>query len=155
MLTLSEELESGGQLEEVGGSAYLTGLINQVPSSLNAEAYAQIVASNAARRAMIQAANQIAALAYDEKNEIESATEQAAKALEQAVMHASGNALVPIAMLPLRNRMTASGIVELRRRTARYCPAAFQKSGSQIGQFKPARCTPLPRVQGRARPASQ
>jgi len=32
MLTLSEELERAGQLEEVGGSAYLTGLINQVPN---------------------------------------------------------------------------------------------------------------------------
>jgi len=95
MLTLSEELERAGQLEEVGGSAYLTGLINQVPSSLNAEAYAKIIANHATRRAMIQAANQIAALAYDEKNEVESAAEQAAKALEQAVMHTSGNALVP------------------------------------------------------------
>jgi len=95
LLTLSEELERAGQLEEVGGSAYLTGLINQVPSSLNAEAYAKIIANHATRRAMIQAANQIAALAYDEKNEVESAAEQAAKALEQAVMHTSGNALVP------------------------------------------------------------
>lgn len=95
LLTLSEELERVGRLEEVGGSAYLTGLINQVPSSLNAEAYAKIIVNHATRRAMIQAANQIAALAYDEKNEVESATEQAAKALEQAVMHTSGNALVP------------------------------------------------------------
>jgi replicative DNA helicase len=98
MLTLSEELENAGHLEEIGGSAYLSGLINQVPTSLNAEAYARIVAEHATRRALIQAANQIAALAYDEKNEIENAAEQAAKSLEGALMRTSGNALVPFSV---------------------------------------------------------
>jgi replicative DNA helicase len=43
LLTLSEELEKVNQLVDVGGSAYLTSLINQVPSSLNAESYGRIV----------------------------------------------------------------------------------------------------------------
>jgi len=96
LLTLAEELERFGQLVEIGGPAYLTGLINQVPSSLNAEAYAQIVAAHATRRRMIQAANQIAALAYNEKQDIGESTEQAVKALEQIAMRTSGEALVPL-----------------------------------------------------------
>lgn len=64
LLTLSEELERAGQLAEIGGSAYLTSLINQVPTSLNAEAYGRIVEEHSIRRKMIQAANQIASLAY-------------------------------------------------------------------------------------------
>jgi replicative DNA helicase len=64
LLTLSEELERAGQLAEIGGSAYLTSMINQVPTSLNAEAYGKIVEENSIRRKMIQAANQIASLAY-------------------------------------------------------------------------------------------
>jgi replicative DNA helicase len=64
LLTLSEELERAGQLGEIGGSAYLTSLINQVPTSLNAEAYGRIVEENSVRRKMITAANQIASLAY-------------------------------------------------------------------------------------------
>ncbi|MBE0683610.1 MAG: replicative DNA helicase [Anaerolineales bacterium] len=64
LLTLSEELERAGQLAEIGGSAYLTSLINQVPTSLNAEAYGRIVEENSIRRKMINAANQIASLAY-------------------------------------------------------------------------------------------
>lgn len=64
LLTLSEELERAGQLAEIGGSAYLTSLINQVPTSLNAEAYGRIVEENSIRRRMINAANQIASLAY-------------------------------------------------------------------------------------------
>ncbi|MFM8877275.1 MAG: replicative DNA helicase [Anaerolineae bacterium] len=64
LLTLSEDLEKAGQLAEIGGSAYLTSLINQVPTSINAEAYGHIVEENSLRRRMIQAANQIASLAY-------------------------------------------------------------------------------------------
>ncbi len=50
---------------------YLTALINQTPNSLNAESYGHIVSEHAARRRMIQAANQIAALAFNEQAEIE------------------------------------------------------------------------------------
>ena len=41
LLTVSDELDRRGQLSEVGGPAYLTSLVNQVPSSLNAESYGQ------------------------------------------------------------------------------------------------------------------
>src|SRR5512143_3611724 len=39
ILTVSGELENQGQLEEIGGAAYLTALLNQVPTTLHAEAY--------------------------------------------------------------------------------------------------------------------
>ena len=42
-LTVTEELESAGQLAEIGGPAYLTALLNQVPTSLHAEAYGRMV----------------------------------------------------------------------------------------------------------------
>ena len=65
LLTLSEELDRVGLLAEIGGSAYLTSLINQVPSSLNAESYGRIVEGHSIRRRMINAANTIASLAYN------------------------------------------------------------------------------------------
>lgn len=64
LLTVSEELDKAGMLSEVGGSAYLTSLINQVPTSLNAESYGRMVEDNSLRRKMIDAANKIATLAY-------------------------------------------------------------------------------------------
>lgn len=67
ILTVSEELECMGVLQEVGGPAYLTSLINQVPSSLDADHYARIVAQYAERRDGIALANRIAAAAYDQK----------------------------------------------------------------------------------------
>ncbi len=81
LLTLSEELDKVGQLAEIGGPAYLTALVNQVPSSLNAESYGRIVEGHAIRRKMINAANQIAALAYNEKNVVDTVMDEAEKAV--------------------------------------------------------------------------
>ncbi len=80
-LTVSEELEKMGQLAEIGGPAYLTALINNVPSSLHAEAYAHIVEETAIRRRMLSAANQIAKLAYQQELGINTAMDESEKAV--------------------------------------------------------------------------
>jgi len=81
LLTLSEELERKGQLAEIGGRAFLTALVNQVPTSLNASAYAHIVEGHAIRRRMIAAANSIASVAYNEDMKIDSVMDEAEKAV--------------------------------------------------------------------------
>jgi replicative DNA helicase len=81
LLTLSEELEKTNQLAEVGGSAYLTSLINQVPSSLNAESYGRIVEGHSIRRKMITAANKIASIAYNETSTVDDVMNEAEKAV--------------------------------------------------------------------------
>lgn len=81
LLTLSEELDRVGQLAEIGGSAYLTSLINQVPSSLNAESYGRIVEGHSIRRKMITAANKIASLAYSEETIVDTVMDEAEKAV--------------------------------------------------------------------------
>jgi len=65
-LTIADELDRLGRLAETGGPAYLTSLVCQVPSSLNAIEYASIVREHAERRTGIKIANQIAQKAYDE-----------------------------------------------------------------------------------------
>lgn len=66
-LTMTSELERMGQLEEIGGPAYLTALLNQCPSSLNAKAYARKVKEQAARRAWIANSSEIATLACNQQ----------------------------------------------------------------------------------------
>ncbi len=63
-ITLSDELERRGQLEQVGGAAYLANLLNVVPTAAHVEHYARIVERTALLRRLIDAAQQIAALAY-------------------------------------------------------------------------------------------
>lgn len=80
-LTVSEELDQQGQLSEVGGPAYLTTLINNVPTSLHAEAYGRLVEETAVRRRMLDAANQIAKLAYKEDMGVDEVMNEAEKSI--------------------------------------------------------------------------
>ena len=65
-ITVTEQLDKNGKLEELGGSAYLTKALTGVPSSLHAEAYAERVRETAIRRRMLTSANELAKSAYDE-----------------------------------------------------------------------------------------
>jgi len=77
LVTLTDELERRSQLGEVGGSAYLTGLINATPTSIHVEYYARIVERTAVLRRLIGAAGEIARLAYKD-------TEDAAEVVDRA-----------------------------------------------------------------------
>jgi replicative DNA helicase len=67
-ITICDTLEARDQLALVGGAAYITSLINQVPTSANVENYGRIVERVAILRRLIHAAGQIAALGYEEAN---------------------------------------------------------------------------------------
>ena len=81
VLTVTDELEQAGQLSEIGGPAYITSLINNVPTSLHAEAYGRIVEETSIRRKMLAAANDIAKLAYQQDNSVDTVMDEAEKAV--------------------------------------------------------------------------
>ena len=56
-------------------------LVNQTPSSLNAQAYARIVEETSVRRRMLTAANEMAKLAYQEDRELDSIIDSAEKSV--------------------------------------------------------------------------
>ncbi len=80
-VTLCDELERNEQLEDLGGAAYITHLINVVPSAIHVEAYAHIVEQSAIRRRLISAASQIAQLAYQETEDVDQTVDQAEQEL--------------------------------------------------------------------------
>jgi replicative DNA helicase len=79
LLTLSEDLSQQDHLVELGGSAYITSLINRVPSALNAEAYGHIVEEYAMRRRLLAAANEVAKLAYDQDKTLDAVIDESEK----------------------------------------------------------------------------
>lgn len=64
-LTAQEDLKAAGKLADVGGASYLLNLINNTPTSVNAEVYAGLVKRAAVRRQVLRAADAIKALATD------------------------------------------------------------------------------------------
>jgi len=81
IITVSDNLRRNEFLEEVGGEAYIIGLINVVPTSINVLSYAKIVKSTAIRRRLIAAASQVASIAFDESEDID----QVLSTAEQAI----------------------------------------------------------------------
>ncbi len=79
LLTLSSKLKESGDLDRVGGMSYLTELVNTVPSSSNAEHYAEIVEKKYTMRRLIEAAEQIEKIGYDEENDLPEILDQAEK----------------------------------------------------------------------------
>ena len=65
VVTVSEELEELGTLEEVGGIAYLGELADMTPSTANSGAYGVIVKERSQQRRLIEAASDITQSAYE------------------------------------------------------------------------------------------
>jgi replicative DNA helicase len=68
-VTLKEELARAGELDDVGGPAYIASLADGVPRATNVEYYARIVKEKATLRSLIFAANKILATAYEAEQE--------------------------------------------------------------------------------------
>ena len=70
-ITVAHELMRQDKLEQIGGAAFLSHSISNVPTSLHVEYYAQIVSNAAVMRRLIAAAGQIEALGYEASPEVE------------------------------------------------------------------------------------
>jgi replicative DNA helicase len=80
-LTLKNYLQRKGELDECGGPAYLAGLADGMPRSVNIEFYAREVMEHAILRSMIVAANRILDSAYGAALDAPEALEEAERAL--------------------------------------------------------------------------
>ncbi len=95
-ITVAHELMRQDKLEQVGGAAFLSHLIGNVPTSLHAEYYAQIVSNTAMMRRLIAAAGQIEALGYEGSPDIEASLNKAEDILFKVRMRRETRDFVPI-----------------------------------------------------------
>lgn len=78
LLTLSSSLKDQDELEQIGGSSYLTQLTNAVPTAAHGEHYADIVAEKAMRRKLIKASEDITSMSFsDNTSTVQEILEQA------------------------------------------------------------------------------
>jgi replicative DNA helicase len=82
-ITLARELDRAGQLENVGGMAYLSQLIASTPTSAHAEFYAQLISRTSTMRRLINAASRISAIGYEDTDDVETTLRQAEDVLFQ------------------------------------------------------------------------
>ena len=77
ILTVSEELERRGQIEEIGGRAALADLCDRTPTAVHAKQYAKIVERKSMLRGLIGAAGRIASIGYEDPADISEAIDRA------------------------------------------------------------------------------
>jgi replicative DNA helicase len=95
-LTVVNELEQRGQLPDIGGAAFIMGLINRTPSALNTEGYGRIVERMATRRRLIEAAQQIVRVAHSEETDIDEVINRAEAAVFEVTERRLARELVPV-----------------------------------------------------------
>ncbi len=96
LILVKAELDRRGELDEVGGPAYISALIDGVPRHTNVRHYAEVVKEKARLRGLIFAANKMLSSAYaaeDPSSAILSAADVALVALQT---ESGGNGLIRI-----------------------------------------------------------
>lgn len=95
-VTTSEVLRRKGELEKIGGVAYLTRLVDVVPSTSNIVYYAGIVEEHAKRRELIRAGGTVTDIAFDIDEEIASVLDRAEQAVFAVAERRSSQALLEV-----------------------------------------------------------
>ncbi|MCM2359239.1 MAG: replicative DNA helicase [Geobacteraceae bacterium] len=91
LITLTSILKKKGELEEVGGGAYLANLVDYVPTAANIAYYCKIVKEKGVTRKLISAATEIVTRGYDDQVEVEELLDRA----QQTIFEISENKLRP------------------------------------------------------------
>jgi len=91
LITLTSMLKKRGELEEVGGGAFLASLVDYVPTAANVAYYCKIVKEKGLSRKLITAATEIVTRGYDDQVEVEELLDKA----QQTIFEISENKLRP------------------------------------------------------------
>ncbi|MEA3355556.1 MAG: replicative DNA helicase [Patescibacteria group bacterium] len=81
VVTVSEKLKSSKALKKVGGSGYLTELVNRVPTSAHVEKYAKIVKGLFTKRTLISQASKLVEDSFDESLSVSKILDNAEKTI--------------------------------------------------------------------------
>ena len=100
ILSLSERLLANGQLERVGGRAYIAELASAAPSPGNFHHYADLVSRKHVMRSLIDAAYQINEAAYDESQDTALVLDDAEK-----MIYAIGNQSAVHKFVAIKDKM--------------------------------------------------
>jgi replicative DNA helicase len=95
-LTLTEILRKKGTLDKAGGIAYITSLVDNVPTAANIQYYARIVKEKSILRSLITASTEIIADSYEAKRDVDELLEKAENRIFEISEHKIKQGFFPI-----------------------------------------------------------
>ncbi len=154
LLAVSEELRREGALEEVGGAAYLSSLMDGVPRNLNVEYYAKVIKEKALLRRLILSSAQIISASYEEKEDADELLNAAQTAIIDVSEQRTRQGFIPLGALTgpamamiekLAERREAvtgvdTGFRDLNKITAGFHPAELVIVAARPSMGKTAIC---------------
>ncbi len=81
LVTVTEKLKQKNWLDRVGGSAYLTELVNMVPTAAHIQSYCQIIKEHSLRRSLISQSTRFIEMAYNEGVDIRDVIEESEQSI--------------------------------------------------------------------------
>jgi replicative DNA helicase len=114
-VTLKEELQRSGEIDEVGGPAYIASLADGVPRATNVEHYARIVKEKSTLRNLIFAANKILTNAYEADQEADLILDEAESAIFSVAEDRLRSGFVPMRDLVKESFPKIEQLFEQRR----------------------------------------
>jgi replicative DNA helicase len=81
LITLTDQLKKNDELEAVGGIAYLSLMVNMVPTAANVKYHSHIVREKALLRGLVQSANEIASKVYEDNLDAEDLVDYAERSI--------------------------------------------------------------------------
>ena len=113
-VTVKEELTRSGELEAVGGPAYIASLLDGVPHSSNVEHYAKIVKEKAILRALIDAGGRIVTTAYEASQDVDEILDQSERLVFQIAQDQMRAGFVPLRTIADQSLKTIERLSEHR-----------------------------------------
>jgi replicative DNA helicase len=137
ILSLSEEVQRAGLLEDVGGMAYISALLDGVPRNLNVEYYAQIIKEKALLRRLIVSSAKIISDSYEQKED----ADELLNAAQAAIVEVAEQRLKP-GFQSMGNLMGPTlGMIQTmvdRKEAVTGVPTGFRDLDSLTAGFQPA-----------------
>ena len=136
VLTVSAELRSRKEFDQIGGAIYLSELLGLVGSAANIKYYAQIVRKKELLRRLIEASTHIAEISYDESEPLENILEEAERKVYEITTRGGSSARL-IAFQDMIEE-TWTRIEKLSENTGelRGVPSGFKELDNKLSGFQ-------------------
>ena len=136
-LTLKEELAKHAQLEQVGGVAYVTSLMDVVPDVANVERYAQIVKEKSMLRRLIVMGNSVMRAALDAPSEPSDVLNIAEKSLYEIAEGSTDKGFVSLDRITRTNMAAIEQIHSNAGRLVTGLPTGYDRFNEMTSGFQP------------------
>jgi replicative DNA helicase len=136
-LTLKEELAKHAQLDQVGGFAYISSLIDVVPDIANVERYAQIVKEKSMLRRLILMGNSVMRAALDAPSEPSEVLTIAEKSLYEIAEGATDKGFVSLSAITRANMSAIDHNQANAGRLVTGIPTGYDRFNEMTSGFQP------------------